>query len=298
MKRIGVPELGIVPGFGCGFRCSHCAARGEPSGGGRLSAAEIALLKETIREHAPRALLFTGGEPTLYLEEIDELVAAHPAPGRLTVRLTTNGHFAGDSASLDRVLGAFRKLDEVQLSYDRFHAEFLSLEAVGRLYRACSERAIRFCVLVSLTSPLDLALAKELHALGDMPIRFQKVLPIGRAKENGLAYRYPAFDPEVLKERCPNRDQVLYLCGRGFSLCCSSLVFNGDFPGVVHPTLEEHLRSRFRVRMRSSRFSGLMSEVGLSPDSLAPEHSSACTLCERIFSSNRSPADAPNAKTS
>lgn len=290
---MGTLELCIVPGFECNFACSHCAVSDFSSGGSRLSEPEIALLRETMNSHVPHTLAFTGGEPTLYVEDINRIIAAHPDQGHIKVRLTTNGHFATDRDSIVRTLESFIKLDELQLSYDKFHAEFLPSRQAGLLYHACAERSLRFSVVISLTTPVDLAIAQDLRKFGDMPISFQKVLAIGRAKKNGLAYQYPAFDPAVLKTSCPNRGQISYICGRGFSACCSNLVFNGPLPGIVHPTLEEHLRSDFYNLISSRQFSELLTSNGVSPSSLAPLHSSPCALCEHLFSSRRSPDDVP-----
>ncbi|OGR95173.1 MAG: hypothetical protein A2V88_01450 [Elusimicrobia bacterium RBG_16_66_12] len=290
---MGALELCIVPGFECNFACSHCAVSEVSEGGVRLSGAEVGLLQETVRSYAPHTLAFTGGEPTLYVEDINSLIAAHPGRDHLTIRLTTNGHFATDRDSIVQTLDSFVKLDEIQLSYDRFHSEFIPSQQAGLLYQVCVERGLRFSIVISLTSPVDLVIARELRQFGDMPISFQKVLAIGRAKTNGLAYQYPAFDPAVLEASCPNRGQVFYICGRGFSMCCSALVFNGAFPGVIHPTLEEHLKSDFYNRVSSSRFSELMAGAGVGLSSLAPQHSSPCALCEHLFSSRRSPAYVP-----
>ena len=276
-------ELTILPGFKCGFRCAHCAVGPELDGEGRLSAEEIALLKRTIAEVRPSGLMFAGGEPTYYTREINELVAAHPDPASPKVRLTTNGQFAQDKARAVSALRAFRKLDMVQLSYDRFHEEFFPLEKAAHVVAACAELSVDFGVLLALSTPLDLALAGRLRALGDFPITVQKVVPVGDARTNGVAFRHAEFDPKVLAEHCPNRGQMTYICGRGFTICCSSLAFNGPRRGVVHPTLAEHLDSPLYRSMSSLDFSGLLARAGIKSDTLAPEMSEPCTLCENIF---------------
>lgn len=276
-------ELTILPGFKCGFRCAHCAVGPELSAEGRLSQDEIRLLKRTIAEFRPSTLAFAGGEPTYYVEEINELVSAHPAPESLTVRLTTNGQFAQDKARALSVLRSFRKLDQVQLSYDRFHEDFFPLPKAGHVVDACKELNLDFGVILAMASPLDLEIAGRLRALGDFPITAQKVLPVGDALTNNVAFRHLEFDPKVLAEHCPSRGQVTYICGRGFTLCCSSLAFNGDRRGVVHPTLTEHLESPLFKSMSERNFSELLARSGIRSDTLAPEMSEACTLCEHIF---------------
>lgn len=278
-----VLELTILPGFKCGFRCAHCAVGPELDAEGKLTQDEIRLLKRAIEELRPSALTFAGGEPTYYADEINELVSAHPAPQSVTVRLTTNGQFAQDKARAVSALRAFRKLDQVQLSYDRFHEDFLPLAKVANVAAACAELSVDFGVLLAVSSPLDLEIAGRLRSLGEFPITVQKVLPVGDARTNGVAFRHLEFDPKVLAEHCPNRGQMTYICGRGFTICCSSLAFNGARRGVVHPTLAEHLESPLFKSMSEHDFSGLLARSGLHSDSLAPEMSDACTLCEHIF---------------
>lgn len=276
-------ELTVLPGFKCGFRCAHCAVGPELEAEGRLSQEEIGLLKRTIAEIRPSGLTFAGGEPTYYTGEINELVSAHPAPGSLTVRLTTNGQFAQDKARALSTLRGFRKLDEVQLSYDRFHEDFFPLKKVAHVVEACKELSVDFGVLLAISSPLDLEIAGRLRALGDFPITVQKVLPIGDARTNNVAFRHLEFDRKVLDAHCPNRGQLTYICGRGFTICCSSLAFNGARRGVVHPRLAEHLESPLYQSMMTQNFSGLLARAGIGHDSLAPEMSDACTLCEHIY---------------
>lgn len=278
-------ELNILPGFKCGFRCAHCAVGPELETEGRLSQEEIRILKRTINEFRPSIIAFAGGEPTYYIDEINDLVSVHPTPEKLTVRLTTNGQFARDKARALSTLGAFKKLDQVQLSYDRFHEDYFPLEMVGHVASACKELSLDFGVLLAMTSPLDLEIAGRLRALGDFPITVHKVLPIADAVTNNVAYRHIEFDPKVLTEHCPNRGQISYICGRGFSLCCSNLAFNGSRGGVVHPTLSEHIESPLFKSMSEHNFSELLTRAGIRIDSLAPEMSSACTLCEKIFCS-------------
>lgn len=280
---LGILELTILPGFKCGFRCAHCAVGPELEAEGRLSRDEIQLLKRAIAEIRPSAITFAGGEPTYYVDEINDLVSAHPAPESLTVRLTTNGQFAQDKTRALSALRAFRKLDQVQLSYDRFHEDFFPLAKVSHVVAACAELAVDFGILLAVSSPLDLEIAGRLRALGNFPITVQKVLPIGDARTNDVAFRHLEFDSKVLNDHCPNRGQMTYICGRGFTICCSSLAFNGTRRDVVHPTLAEHLRSPLFKSMSEHSFSDLLSRSGIRAESLAPEMSDSCTLCEHIF---------------
>jgi len=274
-----VPGLVILPGYACNFHCAHCVSSGRKKTG--LTEREINRLARTISAHKVRSLHFVGGEPTLYKSTINRLIPAAEPGGKISI--TTNGHFAGDEGAAARELASFARLDGVQLSYDRFHAKFLPFANIHNLCEACKKSKIRFSVILTLQSPMDLLLVKELKKAGDFPIGLQKVLPFGAAKLNEIGYAYPAFDKRVLSKKCPNRKKIAYLCGHGFSVCCGGPDLRPGPVKYMHPTLEAHKKSRFYRMITELTFSRMMTQLGVTAEWLSPEHSSPCTLCARIF---------------
>ncbi|KAF0155500.1 MAG: hypothetical protein FD189_1416 [Elusimicrobia bacterium] len=181
------------------------------------------------------------------------------------------------------MLASIRGLTYVQMSYDKFHAEFLPKSRLENLFNVCRELGIGFRVVTTLQSPLDLKITAELGAIGGFEVAVQKICDIGEAKKNGLAFRHFVFDKKVLSQVCPNRDQLVYQCGRGFSVCCSNLIYNGFGKYCLHKTPEDHFNSEFYKRMRNAVLGRLFVQHGGDPESLRPEHSSPCALCEHIF---------------
>lgn len=281
-----ISKLGIVVGTVCNFSCGHCLIRKEDRRA-RLAPEEIQLLRGTVAEYHPKSLLFTGGEPTFCIKEINEIISSHPRPENLKVTLTTNGYFAGTASSAKKVLSSFSRLTHVQLSYDAFHKVFLPLSKAKNLYAACAESKIDFSAILTMASPLDLVLVKQLRSLGRFKIGVQKVANIGEAKRNGIRFAFPCFDKKVLSKYCPSRNSLGYICGRGFSICCAELAFNTSMPGVFHPTLEEHRASPLYRLMRKHNFSELMKILRVPKKSLLPDHSSECVLCDHIFRNAR-----------
>jgi len=281
-----IRKLGIVVGTICNFNCSHCLIKKEDRRA-RLSRKEVRLLCDTVEEYRPKSILFTGGEPTFRIKEINEIISSHPRSENLKITLTTNGHFAGTVSSAKKVLSSFSKLDYVQLSYDAFHKVFLPLSKAKNLYTACMESKIGFSAILTMSSPLDLVLVKQLRSLGRFKIGIQKVASIGEAKRNGIRFIFPCFDNKVLSKYCPSRNSPGYICGRGFSICCAELAFNTSMPGVFHPTLAEHLASPLYGLMRKHSFSELIKILRVPRKSLLPDHSSECVLCDHIFKNAR-----------
>ena len=276
-------QLSIVVGTRCNFKCAHCTWKDQERGKD-LSPYEVAALKAAIARHAPKGLLFTGGEPTLYVPLINEMITAHPAPKRLNVTVTTNGHFAGSEASARELLASFKTLHQVQLSYDKFHSEFLPFKNVGNLYRACKKMGIAFSSFFAIQSPLDLPSMAELSRVGKFTIGVQKVIPRGQARKNNVGFVYPYFDRQVLRRRCPNMGSVSYTRGKGFSVCCSDLVRRNLPIRAAHRTIEDHLKSGFYRLMEKNSFGELLRKFSIPETGIKPRHSEECELCRYIFS--------------
>lgn len=274
-------ELGINLGYRCNFSCAHCSVLEDPRL--KLSPGEVGLLAKTIRRYKFGSLLFVGGEPTLYIEIANSILSKAGSLSDVSVRITTNGHFAGTRAKAVQTLSSFLKLDKVQLSYDKYHARFLPFGNIRNLYEACKTLGMKFNVIAAIENPMEVLLAEKLKKSGSFTVAVQKVIPAGRARINGIHHPFPSFDKKVLRKSCPNHDKIMYFCGRGFSSCCSSLVFNHGHGDVVHPSVEEHLKSDFYKTAFSSTFGRFAKQLGVSVAELRPEHSMPCNLCEHLF---------------
>lgn len=182
-----------------------------------------------------------------------------------------------------RILSSIRCLRYVQMSYDKFHAEFAPKSRLQHLFQACGELGIGFRAVATVQSPLDLKIASELAAIGVFEVAVQKICNIGEAKRNGVAFRHFVFDKKVLSQVCPNRDQLVYQCGKGFSICCSNLIYNGFDRYCIHKTPEEHFNSKFYKLMSRAVLGRVFKKHGGDSNDLRPEHSTPCALCEHIF---------------
>lgn len=278
-----IEELGIIVGYRCNFKCAHCCVWDcSPLS---LTSSEKTKIVSVIDKYSPRSIRFVGGEPTLYLATINAILASARDLSASRVLITTNGHFASTTKAAIKVLRSFRKLDSVQLSYDKYHAEFLPFENVKNLYSACMELGLKFCVVYTISSPMDLIGLKKLQSVGKFKILVSKVMRAGAATRNGIEYAYPSFDKGVLRQRCALRKIVGYVCGRGFSLCCSNLMYETALP-VAHDSVNEHRRSRFYRLISTMTFGQLLKKAGLSSENLPSRFSMTCNLCEYVFTNS------------
>lgn len=276
-----VSELVVTLGYRCNFSCAHCCVSDKKEI--RLSQRELLSVPRTINKYNIKRLLFIGGEPTLYVADMNFILSR--LKNMPEVRLTTNGHFAKSRSAALSVLSSIQRLSGVNLSYDSFHAKFMPLEKVKTLYSACKEKGLDLMVLSALRSPMDLMFIKKFQEVGKIQVKLQKLLPYGNAKKNNMSFQYPSFNRRVLSRFCPNRDKIIYLCGQGFTSCCSSLVFDGESKRFFAPTLEGYLNSEFYRLISKKSFGDIQRRFRLNNLSFSPEHSAPCVMCTYLFKS-------------
>jgi hypothetical protein len=279
--------LGVLVGYKCNFRCSHCLVSEKKQQ--ELSESEILDLRALLASRRLESVLFIGGEPTLYVDTINRVLEGFsPGPGVL-IAITTNGHFADTEERAVETLKSVHGLNFVQVSYDNYHKRFVKISNIRNLHAASKKLGMGFAVLVAILSPLDLVLLQELEAAGIAGgnVRVQGVHAMGAAAANHLEYSYPSFNPDVLSKKCPKDGAVVYICGEGYTVCCSHLAFERENADFVHPTVEGHIASKFYGLIDRFSFGELMSMVGMAAGELEPRHSYPCALCEEIFSRMR-----------
>ena len=159
--------LDLVFTHACNATCPFCIARTE-----RTAVQDYDqwcdILRRTFREFAIRSMIILGGEATvdpLFEKRMRFLETVLPQPGPRQVILTTNGIRLREPAFLDMLYGT--RINAVNLScmnQDKtvndgiFHADTLSAEEIGVLYRALKShgRTLRINVNVyrgNLDSP-------------------------------------------------------------------------------------------------------------------------------------------------
>ena len=283
MCEVGnIKKLAIAIGTKCNFRCRHCTIFNTDKNRSPRPD-EIKTLRSAVRKLAPGRLLFTGGEPTLYIPQIKNIVAAHPELRNCQVVVTTNGHFAGTKEKTRAFLSSLKFVNHIQMSYDKFHAEFVPIANVKNLYEVAREMNKEFSLLFAIESPMDLQLLPTIKKTGNFSVGIQKILPLGEAKNNHTDFQHPGFDSEVLRKKCPNSDTMTYMCGKGFSWCCSELVFCNPHIACSHKTVAEHLASKFYKLISKNSFGSLMRQFSIPKKALLPLHSEECMLCSYIF---------------
>jgi hypothetical protein len=218
---------------------------------------------------------FIGGEPTLEVEIIKLFQAL--VTRKVQYSITTNGSFADADSFFDQI-----RIDDLTLSYDKFHAPFISIEVLKNVIRTAIKRGIKVSIRSTYKRIDDLNIVKPL--LGDKNVT---VLPAalihgGRYFESsGVDYSCNPFN-----EPCPSsinsslkRHRVTYYPSKGFSPCCGPLLFSSNVKEILYgDTLET---SAFHGLV-NEKFDNLFRKYGLRPCN-EHQYSTVCDACVSLF---------------
>lgn len=276
-----IGSLAVLVGYKCNFACAHCITAGKT---GALSETDNKRIVSAIERYGIRELHFVGGEPSLFVEAINKVLSRLSSLDKIKVRITTNGSFARTISEAEGLLQRFKKIDFLELSYDKFHKKFLPEKNIRNLFLTCRKRGVRFGVLFSAESPMDLVLLKDLNAVGKFPISLQYVVPFGAAKKNSIAWRHRSPEAILLGKKCPTSNKLIYICQQGFTVCCSALTLCLKPQKFVHTTPEKHFSSRFYGLVSSCSMGEIKDRFDLKGPLPEDRRISVCTVCEYLFS--------------
>lgn len=178
-------QIGIELGRLCNARCEHCISLSGPKNKAVMSPETI---RRIIRESASvgiNHLELTGGEPFLFINELEEIVRYATSYGMIT-GMTTNSYWASKPEKAEAILARMKDAGLVRLrfSIDQYHLNYIPIERL--------ETAVRAAVKVGLGALIEATVGrkdyraydavKRLRAL-HVELRVSELLPFGKAAD-------------------------------------------------------------------------------------------------------------------
>ncbi|MEE9517707.1 MAG: radical SAM protein [Candidatus Adiutricales bacterium] len=241
-RYINLNRLEFLVTYQCSSNCRHCAVGNQSSSSGQLDAdLAVRVLREVSLKYDLDSVMTFGGEPLLYP---DVVCAVHKEAKALNIparQIITNGYWTGDG---DKTLEIARSLasagvNDVSISVDAFHQEYIPIERVRRSVKALWEAGLRGikwnpCWLVSEydTNDYNLKTRAILNELkGFLPIEQGSgnvMEPQGRALDNFRSFFQTASDwsgrscgempytgkPDDIRSLCVEPNGDIPVCGR------------------------------------------------------------------------------------
>jgi MoaA/NifB/PqqE/SkfB family radical SAM enzyme len=294
-------HLSIMKSNRCNFGCRHCIH-------GSSARQRRVLPQETIRGLIRSAALvsgterliisFTGGEPFLHFEDLLENAREAKKSGASLISCISNCFWAVSEEAAGQMLGDIKRsgIDQLSVSYDRFHDPYVSLEHIRNAFKAAVEAGIqvKFKTVVFRDSERAyqfLEGLKDLTCGTSFQVEENLCLPVGRAESlPGSLFLYCEGFP---RERCYGLGNILAgHDGNVYPCCCAA--FSGPLRlGNIHRDTLQSLVEKFNgsvlfkvLRDRGpAYFLPYLRECGVILEE--GTFVNACHLCRRVLQAFR-----------
>lgn len=277
--------LAIILHLRCNLKCQHCLCAGADYPD--ISDVDVQRVIAILKNTGIRRIQITGGEPTidghLIRKTFDRL---NMALSDLSFEIVTNGYFASSLKKCRSIFDGLYNLKKVYISYDAFHARFVSVAKINTLVKYCHQRGVDINGFATIATPLDIVAISEYEKKFGIKFYYQKVMPIGNAYKNNTGYFYANLEKDVLRKKCPQISSLVYVPSYGVTHCCSSLLYKCSKAGrskIINYDVEGHLESDFYKLMSNFNMKKLMKKAGIDVKLLTPSCSSICELCQTIM---------------
>jgi hypothetical protein len=278
--------------YHCNIECRHCYNSSGPKA--RAERIELDAMLRVIAEMPDAgvgALNLTGGEPFLYMDDLESLIRAGRAAGLGEISIYTNGFWATDPPHAHAILTRLQRAgfmrgprDYIKVSTGIYHEEFIAFERVLTLVRTYFEMFGRRPHVDIELAPDNSGRAAEiqdqiaaLQMHDSMKISFRGIAPVGRGRDL-------APPPREIDSPCYVIDQIAFDPDGRARPCCG---MNAENDGVSIGRLgHESLRELIK-RMQNDP---LLQFLAANPMSAIFEHvdvprnllgyAGKCALCQ------------------
>jgi organic radical activating enzyme len=137
--------------YRCPLQCDHCCVDAGPQKRTELHADQIrALIRQAALDCKVQGVGVTGGDPFL-VPELAALAVTEAKSYGLKTHVVTSGYWAKSTEEAGQRLEAVGNggLDELCISYDDSHAQYVKFERIGHAYRAAIARGIKVRFLIT-----------------------------------------------------------------------------------------------------------------------------------------------------
>lgn len=291
--------------YKCNFRCAHCSVESGPHRSDPMARETLLKIIDGIKQvPSIKVVVFTGGEATLRKELLLEGIRlAHEAG--YTTRIVTNAWWAKTPERAAAMVGELKAagLDEMNSSWDDFHAPFAKVDIIANMIRAGLDAGLGLAIGVILDSEsrynsnrvkdevaqllgVSVAdLSRQVHFLEDNPT------PTGTGRDLHLE-NLP--DPgSKLDIGCPEVVKTLSFHPYGdVKVCCGHGMFEspdltmGNILQTPLPELVEGARHNLMywwVHMLGPK--RILERIGVQG-----EYTSICHACTTLFTQHREKA--------
>jgi MoaA/NifB/PqqE/SkfB family radical SAM enzyme len=207
----------------CNATCQFCCFSCCPENNNTLPVETVdAIIDSLVKRRGIYQIVFTGGEPFLYYEDLKHYFNKITQAGK-GVGVFTNGYWCTSREKTMKYLTELKALglNMIRTSVDAYHQEYVNIDNIKRLLEVANELDILVHVNVSISQ-------------GTLDKTSDYINKLGVSKLNA-SFTYSPMLPIGLSQKSVGKDQYLYTKKREGQYCKYGGLFNILYDGSVHP---------------------------------------------------------------
>ena len=232
----------------CNAHCEICCESSGPQLNGKMDLDVILRSIDEIRDmNSIKLIAVTGGEPFLYPDDVLSIAKRCKEIGR-KFTIITNAFWCSSYEHAFEVISQMKEnnLAACFISADAFHQEYISIECVQVLLRACRELGIPTKIQANSTKSTLAETDRIINTIGmdklHTQVLFGAAYPVGRAKEHVNAKEF--FTRKLNRTVCQYQ-HILHISSDGKTQPCCSPCHVGipfNFGNIYSDSLEDILK--------------------------------------------------------
>ncbi len=246
MAPITFREISIAVSYKCNLSCSHCCSKSYVKSCEKIDISSIKKIFYDASYIGIKKINITGGEPLLFEKNISDMISLAKKL-KIAITITSNGFWGSSSEKAIEKIKELKDngLNELYLSTDRFHLEFIPLNQIIEISETCKELYLPVIVFVSEILDDDCSnLIKQKLKEKKIPYVCQCTLPFGSNKMY-LKKNFKLYTTKVSSiYPCESPLNPFIDPFRDVYMCCSPIEYNKEsffYLGKIKNSLSEIL---------------------------------------------------------
>jgi MoaA/NifB/PqqE/SkfB family radical SAM enzyme len=217
-----INSLEIAYTNSCTSKCRHCCKDASLEQHEKLYPDEILVNLPIFQKYGIRGIIYSGGEPLVYFDEIEE-IAKEILKLKWHQTIFTNAHWAKTKESTNKSIARFNKMgiNHIIISTSEYHMEFVNFSTLKNALILLNESKIKVTLRILRNGRINfefLALLIRLQKIAKN-VMYDYLCSTGRASSLPEAENMKQPNNCVLKNKCGLMNQI-YINQNGELMRC------------------------------------------------------------------------------
>lgn len=147
MKKVNLKAITLLTNYNCTSQCKMCCFHCRPQSTGYMTLFQAKKIIYSVEKYSIKSVSILGGESFLNLKSLLLIIKYAKERGK-SVMVFTNGFWASSLSGAEKIISQLDEigLDELRVSADGFHQEFVPFKSIVNIIKATQGKKLRLII--------------------------------------------------------------------------------------------------------------------------------------------------------